>query len=112
MNTLNRCVVCKRLLENNPEGFTCDRVSCTRAYKSKSSLSERYQQYREFFLERKPTEENYKEFLELTDLEKDYKKFLIPGNTTSRRMWYLLNIATVHDNWTDEYGRKFHSGNA
>lgn len=108
MNTLNRCVVCKRLLDNNTEGFTCDRISCERAYKSKTILSERNKQFKEFFEGKTPTEENYKEYFFLANLETDYQKFLTPGNSTSRRMWYILNIASVHNDWTDEFGRKYH----
>ena len=75
MNTLNRCVVCKRLLVNESEGFTCDRLSCERSYKSKTSLNERYLQFREFFADKTPTEENYYDFFILANLEKDYQNF-------------------------------------
>lgn len=107
MNTLNRCVVCKRLLENASEAFTCDNVTCQRAYKSKTSLAERYAQFRDFFSENAPTEENYIKFFELANLESDYQRFLRPGNNTSRRMWFTLNIASVHADWKDELGRKY-----
>ena len=108
MNTLNRCVVCKRLLVNESEGFTCDRLSCERSYKSKTSLNERYLQFREFFADKTPTEENYYDFFILANLEKDYQNFLTPGNSTKRRMWFALNIASVHNEWKDEFGRKYH----
>lgn len=106
---MNQCSICRRSISKDSMEMVCQRVDCLSLYTNQQALNSRIEEYRIFFQDKVPSEINYEEFLKKINLEDRYQKFHVYSPNTSRRVWFNFNIASVHHEWKDEFGRKFAS---
>lgn len=109
MKTL-KCVICKTLLPAESGDNLCDRERCKLVIDMRVKLVDQIKQFKEFFLDKAPSEENYRDYLELVGLEDAYIQFACRGDVDrepkcSRRVWFTMNFAQSHHEWMDEFNR-------
>jgi hypothetical protein len=109
------CNICRKRLPEECEELTCARESCQTTNAARKGLATRINQFKSFWAEHTPTEENYKEYLTLIGKEESYQAYGVNlqargFSVPSRRTFFQVNFASVHHNWPDEFGRHFSAG--
>jgi len=104
------CEVCRCKLDLNSETTICDKNYCKNVSVIRKDLRGRIAVYVEHFKGRIPSELAYKEYLEKIGLEERYRTFasIVDEDSIpkcSRRVWFQMNIASVHQLWPDEEGK-------
>jgi len=105
-----KCIVCKSILPLDLEDSVCHRSNCKTTVEIRKDLIDHIIYFKAFFAGKPITEELYREYLESVGLEERYRRFAYPHNgnksyKVSRRVWFQTNIAQVHHEWSDEFGR-------